>query len=120
MNKNIKQKWFLQTELLPVEVPNLFSNKPIIMKIDELLTIDLATLKEGITKDYTIPLNFKIPKNNNSNRIISIIHPRSQLDIVIFMMKYENLLLNFLKKSNFNCRKPVKFNKITYNEKKCF
>lgn len=120
MNKNIKQKWFLQTELLPVEVPNLFSNKPIIMKIDELLTIDLATLRKGITEDYTIPLNFKIPKNNNSNRIISIIHPRSQLDIVIFMMKYENLLLNFLKKSNFNCRKPVKFNKITYNEKKVF
>ena len=120
MNKNIKQKWFLQTELLPVEVPNLFSNNPIIMKIDELLTIDLATLKKGITDDYTIPLNFKIPKNNNSNRIISIIHPRSQLDIVIFMMKYENLLLNFLKKSNFNCRKPVKFNKITYNEKKVF
>ena len=51
MNKNIKQKWFLQTELLPVEVPNLFSNKPIIMKIDELLTIDLATLRKGITED---------------------------------------------------------------------
>lgn len=120
MNKNIKQKWFLQTELLPVEIPNLFSNKPIIMKIDELFTIDLATLKNDIAKYYTIPLNFKIPKNNNSNRIISIIHPRSQLDIVIFMMKYESLLLNFLKKSNFNCRKPVKFNKITYNEKKVF
>ena len=120
MVKNIKQKWFLQTEILPVEIPNLFSNDPIIMKIDELLDIDLSTLKKGITKEYTIPLNFKIPKNDTSDRIISIIHPRSQLDIVIFMMKFENLLLNFLKKSNFNCRKPVKFNKITYNEKKAF
>ena len=60
-------------------------------------------------------MNFKIPKNNTSTRTLSLLHPLSQIEAMIYIMKYAFLILNHLKKSNFNIRKAIKLNKLTFN-----
>lgn len=116
-NKYLKQEWFLKTEVLPLEIPNLFSNAPISDSIDEILDTCIDELTNS-DKSFEIPLKFSIKKNNGSLRDISVMHPRSQLRILIYVMRYEFLLINFLKKSNFNARKIIKLNKVTFNEEK--
>lgn len=115
MNNFFRQVCFLKTELLPQEVPLFFSNNPITENIGTIFQkIDIIDSKDT----YTIPLNFKIPKNNNSTRTLSLLHPLSQIEALIYIMKYEFLILNHLKKSNFNIRKAIKLNKLTFNGSK--
>ncbi|MBN2960033.1 MAG: RNA-directed DNA polymerase [Streptococcus gordonii] len=115
MNNFFKHTCFLRTELLPQEIPLFFSNNPITDNID---TIFQHIEDIDSQYKYTIPLNFKIPKNNNSTRTLSLLHPLSQIDAMIYIMKYEFLILNHLKKSNFNIRKAIKLNKLTFNGSK--
>lgn len=115
MNNFFKHTCFLRTELLPQEIPLFFSNNPITENID---TIFQHIEDIDSQYKYTIPLNFKIPKNNNSTRTLSLLHPLSQIDAMIYIMKYEFLILNHLKKSNFNIRKAIKLNKLTFNGSK--
>ena len=112
MNNFFKHTCFLRTELLPQEIPLFFSNNPITENID---TIFHCIENIDSQDNYTIPLNFKIPKNNNSTRTLSLLHPLSQIEAMIYIMKYEFLILNHLKKSNFNIRKAIKFNNLTFN-----
>jgi len=111
MNNFFRQTCFLKTELLPQEIPLFFSNNPITESIETIFQkIDIINSKDI----YTIPLNFKIPKNNTSTRTLSLLHPLSQIEAMIYIMKYEFLILNHLKKSNFNIRKAIKLNKLTF------
>lgn len=111
MNNFFRQTCFLKTELLPQEIPLFFSNNPITENIETIFQkIDIINSKDI----YTIPLNFKIPKNNNSTRTLSLLHPLSQIEAMIYIMKYEFLILNHLKKSNLNIRKAIKLNKLTF------
>ena len=112
MNNFFRQTCFLKTELLPQEIPLFFSNNPITENIETIFQkIDIINSKDI----YTIPLNFKIPKNNTSTRTLSLLHPLSQIEAMIYIMKYAFLILNHLKKSNFNIRKAIKLNKLTFN-----
>lgn len=115
--KHIKQEWFLSTEVLPSEIPVFFSNSPIKTNLETLINLVPSTNKQFNDK-YTLPLNYKIPKNNDDYREISLIYPSSQLKFMFYMMKYEYLLLNFLQKSKYNVRKVVKANTITHSETK--
>lgn len=115
MNNFFRQICFLKTELLPQEVPLFFSNNPITENIETIFQkIDIIDSKDI----YTIPLNFKIPKNNTSTRTLSLLHPLSQIEAMIYIMKFEFLILNHLKRSNFNIRKAIKLNKLTFNGSK--
>ena len=115
MNNFFRQICFLKTELLPQEVPLFFSNNPITENIETIFQkIDIIDFKDI----YTIPLNFKIPKNNTSTRTLSLLHPLSQIEAMIYIMKFEFLILNHLKRSNFNIRKAIKLNKLTFNGSK--
>lgn len=122
MNNFFRQTCFLKTELLPQEIPLFFSNNPITENIDTIFQ-NIKTIEHK--DNYTIPLNFTIPKNNISTRTLSLLHPLSQIEAMIYIMKYEFLILNHLKKSNFNIRKAIKLNKLTFNgsesicEKRC-
>ena len=122
MNKQyLKQEWFLTTEVLPSEVPMFFSNLPIKNNLENLMNLiptDNKDFNEKFNDKYTIPLHYEIPKNNGSYRTISLMHPSSQLKFLLYIMKYEYLLINFLQKSKFNIRKVQKANTITYTEKK--
>jgi len=112
MNNFFRQTCFLKTELLPQEIPLFFSNNPITENIDTIFQ-NIKTIEHK--DNYTIPLNFTIPKNNISTRTLSLLHPLSQIEAMIYIMKYEFLILNHLKKSNFNIRKAIKLNKLTFN-----
>ena len=115
MNNFFRQICFLKTELLPQEVPLFFSNNPITENIETIFQkIDIIDSNDF----YTIPLNFKIPKNNTSTRTLSLLHPLSQIEAMIYIMKFEFLILNHLKRSNFNIRKAIKLNKLTFNGSK--
>lgn len=122
MNKKcLKQEWFLTTEILPSEVPTFFSNSPLKNNLESLISLIPTNIKdfnEKFNDKYTIPLNYEIPKNDGSNRTISLMHPSSQLKFLFFIMKYEYLLINFLQKSKFNVRKVQKANTITFAESK--
>mgnify|MGYP007026892427 CR=1 FL=1 len=59
MNNFFKYTCFLRTELLPQEIPLFFSNNPITENIDTIF----QHIEDIDSQDnYTIPLNFKIPK----------------------------------------------------------
>lgn len=122
MNKQyLKQEWFLANEVLPSEVPIFFSNSPLKNNLENLMNLVPTNNKkfnEKFNGKYTIPLHYEIPKNNGSYRTISLMHPSSQLKFLLYIMKYEYLLINFLQKSKFNVRKVQKANTITYSESK--
>ena len=85
--------------------------------IDKIIN-DLSSIESEFF--YTIPLNYQIPKGNNTTRTLSLLHPLSQINCLSYIMKYEFLILNHLKKSSFNIRKATKLNILTYNNKKVF
>lgn len=117
----LKQEWFLTTEVLPSEVPTFFSNSPIKDNLENLINLvptDNKKFNKKFNEKYTIPLRYEIPKNNGAYRTISLMHPASQLKFLLYNMKYEYLLINFLQKSKFNVRKVQKANTITYSESK--
>lgn len=122
MNKQyLKQEWFLTKEVLPSEVPTFFSNSPLKDNLEKLINLALTDgkeIKKNFNEKYTIPLRYEIPKNNGSYRTISLMHPSSQLKFLLYIMRYEYLLINFLQKSKFNVRKVQKANTITYSERK--
>ena len=122
MNKQyLKQEWFLANEVLPSEVPIFFSNSPLKNNLENLINLvptDNKKFNKNFNDKYTIPLRYEIPKNNGSYRTISLMHPSSQLKFLLYIMKYEYLLINFLQKSKFNVRKVQKANTITYSESK--
>lgn len=122
IKKYLKQEWFLTTEVLPSEIPTFFSNLPLKNELEELLEHILDKDKRSdfdkYNINYSIPLKYEIPKNNSGYRIISLMHPTSQLKFLLYIMKYEYLLINFLQKSKFNIRKVQKANKITFTESK--
>lgn len=117
MSKFFRQSCFFRTELLPQETPLFFTNKPITDNIDKIIN-DLSSIESEFF--YTIPLNYQIPKGNNTTRTLSLLHPLSQINCLSYIMKYEFLILNHLKKSSFNIRKATKLNILTYNNKKVF
>lgn len=115
--ENKKNKWFLQTEVLPGEIPILFSNDPISKKIDLIMEEYFYNLEKNFGQNYTVPLSFYIPKKNNSNRKISLVHPLSQLEMLIFTKKYDHMITNFTSKSLYSARTPLKLNKATIKRK---
>lgn len=94
----------LLTETIPFEVPIIFSN----VGFYKHLSSDLSgqTFLNKISAEissksnkYTIPLPFKIKKNSNSFRKLSLIHPRSQVGFLKFYKENEDLLCHFSSKS---------------------
>lgn len=117
MKQYIKQEWFLRTELLPSEIPNLFSNSPLYKdEIFELIRND--KFSNIIGENFCIPLNYNIEKKDGSFRKISLLHPKTQLQFLDYIQKYEYLLINFEQKSNYNYRKVIKLNNFTFDERK--
>ncbi|MDG0633828.1 RNA-dependent DNA polymerase, partial [Klebsiella pneumoniae] len=94
--KAVKRKDHLRvllTETSPYEVPAIFSNIGFYNNITHhnkfKSTGDIVSFlfEKNLNEDYTIPLTYKIKKDIDSSRVLSLIHPRSQLTIVDF---YEN------------------------------
>lgn len=110
----MRKELLLRTEVLPEELPVLFSNKSVYnnftYKDIELLRNNEGK-KEGILSiNYTIPLYFNIPNGIYKTRKIGLLHPLGQLQIADYILKYESQILAHCQKSQYSIRSPVKRN----------
>lgn len=58
--------------------------------------------------DATIPYTYKVRKNSESFRLVSLIHPRSQLPFIQFYQAFDGQILLACEKSRFSIRYPEK------------
>lgn len=117
---NMKRDLFLRTDVLPEEIPLLFSNKNVYLNFSEAIIRDEYP-EIYLWKKETIPLFFDIPKGYlNEKRKISLIHPIAQIQAFIYVIHYEQLIVAHSKKSEFSVRAPIKrnFPKLLKNSKK--
>ena len=108
----------LLTELLPYEVPMLFSNDGFYQIVAngqfEYFSKKLKEIKQG--SKYGIPFNFEVKKAAiGDTRILSIIHPINQVEFIPFYKKYDSLILHQCSKSLFSLRKVSKIAKFCYS-----
>lgn len=105
----MKSDLFLRTDVLPAEIPVLFSNKSVYLNFHKKF-IDKLSKNNTISDIKTIPYNFHIPKNTNESRKISLVHPLAQVQMFQYIVKYERLITSFCKNSPFSVRSPIKRN----------
>ncbi len=121
INKDDKAR-ILLTEILPYEVPMLFSNEGFykivsggkysifFKKIHELSNAGSGK------KKYGIPFNYEIRKNiKGETRTLSIIHPYCQFHFIELYEKYDSLMLNLCSKSQLSLRRISKVAKYYYS-----
>lgn len=107
-------KRVLLTDILPYEVPILFSNEGFYKIISEDAVLP-DVFSVGLKLDsYTIPYTYKIKKGLTSSRSLGIIHPSTQLRICNFYDKYEHLMVHMCTKSPFSLRYPSKIGSYFY------
>ncbi len=121
INKDDKAR-ILLTELLPYEVPMLFSNEGFYSVIinnkyskffDRILMLSRAT---GDKRKYGIPFNYEIRKNiEGETRTLSVIHPYCQIYFIELYEKYDSLMLHLCSKSPLSLRKISKVAKFYYS-----
>ncbi|MES2798674.1 MAG: antiviral reverse transcriptase Drt3b [Bacteroidota bacterium] len=120
INKEDKSRVIL-TELLPYEVPMLFSNEGFynIIKNGELDYFE-AKLKGTKYKEwneqFTLPFNYDIKKNIiGDTRTLSVIHPFTQKRYINLFEHYDSLMLHLCSKSPFSLRKINKIAKFYFS-----
>lgn len=120
---------FILSELLPVEISELFSfrsfydfllrkeNNSILTGLIEELKKEQAYSNKVLFKDKwaTAPLKFNILKGVNSLRKMSLIQPLSALNIYLFIECYQKRLLDLFEKNHcFSIRYHCKSNDLYY------
>ncbi len=115
INKSDKTR-ILLTELLPYEVPMLFSNAGFynIIKSNEF-DYFRDKIKIHFPDRFTLPFNYEIAKNLDETRTLSVIHPLNQIAFINLYEKYDSLMLYLCSKSPFSLRKINKIAKFYYS-----
>lgn len=121
INKDDKAR-ILLTELLPYEVPMLFSNEGFYKLVsngkyntffNRILQLSKAG---GDGRKYGIPFNYEIRKNiEGDTRTLSVIHPYCQFYFIELYEKYDSLMLNLCSKSQISLRRISKVAKSFYS-----
>lgn len=100
------------TETLPYEVPITFSNEGFYLHLtnsSELKDKSVNFINKFFEyKDYTQPYNYRINKNSDSKRLLSVPHPAIQIQISNLYEKYDSLLSELCKRSPVSLRAPSK------------
>ncbi|WP_158700929.1 antiviral reverse transcriptase Drt3b [Phytohalomonas tamaricis] len=102
------------TETCPYEVPIIFSNFGLYSQLKALKNNKFnfpELFKYLLHKDadsYTIPLSYKIRKDEDSFRTLSLLHPAVQAEFVEFYKAFDLQILSACCKSNFSIRAPKK------------
>lgn len=119
----------LLTELLPYEVPIIFSNDGFYQLVtnqrfsvffDRVKALSNAS-SDTKGRKYGIPLNYVVRKTaQGDTRLLSIIHPVNQIDFVDFYHKYDSLILHLCSKSPFSLRRAAKVAKFYYSPEMVF
>lgn len=114
VHKNDKNRVLL-TELLPYEVPIPFSNAGYYEFVKENPQNLPKHISQFLTQNkYTIPFDYKIKKNIQSDRTLSIIHPSTQRKFIDFYSTYESLIIQLCSKSPISLRHPSKVTSSLY------
>ncbi|WP_108126319.1 antiviral reverse transcriptase Drt3b [Saccharospirillum mangrovi] len=100
----------LLTETLPYEVPILFSNDNFYLlvkngKLNKQHSCFSSIVK---SKHETQPYNYKIKKNIDSSRTISIPHPSIQYQFIDFYESYDSIITSLCSRSAASLRAPTK------------
>lgn len=121
INKDDKAR-ILLTEILPYEVPMLFSNEGFYKLVsngkyntffDRILQLSKAG---GDGRKYGIPFNYEIRKNiEGDTRTLSVIHPYCQFYFIELYEKYDSLMLHLCSKSHISLRRISKVAKFFYS-----
>ncbi len=123
INKDDKAR-ILLTELLPYEVPMLFSNEgfyKIVTSGQYAVFFDRVNQlsKAGASGDgrkYGIPFNYDIRKNiEGETRTLSVIHPYCQYYFIELYEKYDSLMLHLCSKSHISLRRISKVARFFYS-----
>lgn len=103
------------TDTLPGDVPIIVSNDGFYKNLkpfaggavhpDEFVQRLLFRSKKF---RYTVPYRYSISRPGNSPRILSLIHPASQLAVADFYKRYDHLICYFARKSKASIRSPEK------------
>lgn len=106
------------TETCPYEAPIIFENIGIysLLKIADGTYQTEHTLTKNLVRailikknsEYTIPMPYKIRKDSESFRELSLLHPASQYEIVEFYKEFQHKILNMCSLSDFSIRAPKK------------
>ncbi len=111
----------LLTELLPYEVPMLFSNEGFynIIRSEKLSYFETklkGTKYKNWDEQFTLPFNYEIKKNIiGETRTLSVIHPITQKRYIKLFEDYDSLMLHLCSKSPFSLRKINKIAKFYYS-----
>lgn len=104
VNIDLNNKYrVLLTELLPYELPLMLSNEGFYRN---MLDEEVRRVFESIFHEkVTIPYDYCVKKyGGDKSRILSLIHPYSQLECVNFYEKYNYFMLSFCQNSPFSIR----------------
>ena len=107
INKNDAYRALL-TDTLPYEVPFKFSNSGFYKALrdnDDKLNFPFP-LNSVKKKVYSIPYNYKIKKDENSYRTLSVIHPLHQIECSKFYSNFEQVILNLTANNKYSLRYP--------------
>jgi hypothetical protein len=120
---------YILSDLLPVELPELFSlngfykylleNKKLLDKTVSTIKIEKAKNDKTLFEKgwATAPMKFNILKGNDGQREISLIQPFSMINIYLFLECYQKELLILLKENAvFSLRYHRKNNDLFYKK----
>lgn len=65
----------------------------------------------------TVPFNFRVA-HNLDGRVLSVVHPRNQVDVASFYARYSALIMYYTSVSEFSIRHPVSVSHHTYYKDK--
>lgn len=117
VNKNDFER-VLITEVLPFEIPFVFSNERLYQYKKQEANLNLLLEANGLpindfinssllsAKSFTISFNFKIKRDSKQTRTISLIHPASQVEFIDFYRRYAHLVASLCSMSTFSLRAP--------------
>lgn len=105
----------LLSETSPYDVPIIFTNNWFYQKnknkerqnkaIREI--IDYAFDRKDLGA-MSIPMRYKIRKDDTSYRHMGLIHPAQQINMIEFYKTYSDQILHYCSKSSFSIRRPAK------------
>lgn len=104
----------LLTDTAPYEVPVIFSNDGFYRNMSNisLRSVAYTEITNRLIKEnpshYTIPLRYKVSKDESSLRGLSLPHPSAQFKVCGFYEKYGSLIPYYCSLSAFSLRRPVK------------
>jgi hypothetical protein len=108
----------LLTEVLPYEVPILFDNQGFFKIVVDETKKELFqdVINSGRCDKYTIPFEYSIRRNGGKKlRRMSVMHPKSQIDVADFYQAQQNMMMYYCSQSPFSLRYIDKVSDLDYN-----